>query len=306
MVLDKVALTGTSGMLGRHVLAALAQAGINVAGASRTRPDILGADDQWASWDLREWKTPDELDALFGEAQAVIHLGAVVPAPGEAATRRDTFDANVRACLALGEWAMARNLPLVFISSATVYAAPEAAGISENAPQTRHGFGGFYGFSKVLAENVFENLRGEGLAVAILRPSSTYGAGLPSKKMLSGFLETAEQDQTIELVPPINDRVDMLHAADLAQAILATLRKGAWGTFNISSGHPASIEEIARTCIDVVGKGAVAVAPGANTERPAITRFDLNPQAARDQLAFAASIDLHRGIEMTWKNDLLA
>ena len=73
MVLKRIGLTGASGMLGAHLLSRLAQDGVATLATSRRRPVNLPAGAIWTSWDLREWRTPAELDdgnASFALANA--------------------------------------------------------------------------------------------------------------------------------------------------------------------------------------------------------------------------------------------
>ena len=98
-----------------------------------------------------------------------------------------------------------------------------------------------------------------GLNVAILRPSSIYGLGLPANKILCRFLKSANEDGVIYLSTPVDDKVDFIHAAEVANAIVAVLNKKAWGVFNIASGHPISFQELAEACVDVAGAGSISV-----------------------------------------------
>ena len=297
MVLNKVVLTGASGMVGRHVLAALKASGISVIASSRTRPFNLSVGAEWTPWDLCEWKHASKLDSMFRGADALIHAGAAVPRSGLELSGNNIFDANVRSCLCLGEWAVRRNLPIVYISGATVYADPERGGIKEDAAKTCAGLGGFYGFTKLLAENVFSHLQSQGLRICILRPSSIYGEGLPEGKMIADFLAAARQDKPIELTPPTDDRIDLVHAFDVACAALSALEKEAWGTFNVASEAPVTVEKIASVCVKTVGRGHIAVIDRL-ANRPANIRFGLDCSAARSRFGYMPHISLEEGIDM--------
>jgi nucleoside-diphosphate-sugar epimerase len=178
MVLRKIALTGASGMVGYHILELLISKGISCVATSRRQPILIQEGVSWFAWDLKEDKGIEELDLLFTNVDGILHVGATVPNSEEIVLEKDMFDANVRACLLLGQWAVKKNIPLVFLSGSTVYANQNKSGIKENDKKTYNGFGGFYGFTKLLAEEIFQHLRKEGLKLTILRPSSIYGYGL--------------------------------------------------------------------------------------------------------------------------------
>ena len=131
-----LALTGASGMLGRHILAALERTAGSARCSSRQPPVWPGKEHAWQPWDLSQWKTPDDLDALFPDVRAVIHAGAAVPSPARPVPPGDVLQVNVRASQCLGQWAAERGIPLIFFSSATVYAEPCAPALTENAART--------------------------------------------------------------------------------------------------------------------------------------------------------------------------
>jgi UDP-glucose 4-epimerase len=291
MVLGKIGLTGATGMLGRHLHAALNAAGADVVSVSRTSGEGVKV------WDLANWLHHKEFDELFSGVRAVVHAGALVQPTGEVDQAR-MFDANVRACLNLGQWAVARDIPMVYISGAIVYADPYATRQDESAPLGFSGLGGFYGFSKLLAEDVLVRLRQQGLKLALLRPTSIYGQGMDEGKLVRRLLSLAAADGVIELVEPSADCIDLVHAADVSGATVAALLRQCWETFNVSSGEPVTIRSLAQACLDVTGKGQICctgqIQPG---YRPKIT-YSLEISRARELLGWEPVIDIWRGLDM--------
>lgn len=291
MVLNKIGLTGSSGMLGRHLRAALQEAGADVVAVSRS-----GADGS-VTWDLSEWLDMEVLDKLFADTQAIVHAGAFVQPSGKVDEAR-MFDANVRACLNLGLWAMSRNLPLLYISGAIVYADPCALLQRESAPLGWSGLGGFYGFSKLLAEDVLMRLRQQGLRLCILRPTSIYGHGIGADKMVSRFLATAGRNEIIELARPVEDRIDIVHAADVSAATVAALTGECWEILNVSSGEPVSIMELAEACVAVAGSGHIKVKGEAPANYKASVTYSLDISRASECIDWRPSIGLREGLAM--------
>ncbi len=291
MVLNKIGLTGSSGMLGRKLRAALQEAGADVAAVSRS-----GADGSVA-WDLSEWLDMEVLDELFAGAQAIVHAGACVQPSGEVDEAR-MFDANVRACLNLGQWAMSRNIPLLYISGAIVYADPCALLQRESAPLGCSGLGGFYGFSKLLAEDVLMRLRQQGLRLCILRPTSIYGHGIGADKMVFRFLTTAARNEVIELDQPVQDRIDIVHAADVSAAAVAALSRDCWEILNVSSGEPVSIIELAEACVAVAGCGHIKIKGEAPANYKPSVKYSLDISRASECIDWRPSIALREGLAM--------
>lgn len=299
MVLGKIALTGSTGMLGRHLQAVLENVGAEVIGVSRSHAIVS------ARWDLREWLDFDALDVLFPNVQAVVHAGAFVQPSGQVDTAR-MFDANVRACLNLGEWAISRNIPLLYVSGAIVYADNEALFQKESAELGWGGLGGFYGFSKLLAEDVFMRLRQQGLRLAVIRPTSIYGAGITSDKIIRRFLTVAEQGGTIDLLQPVDDRVDIIHATDVSRAVVSILKRDEWDVFNLSSGHPVSIKELAQACISLTGRGDIAISGNLIPNYRPVTTYSLDIEHAAKRLDWQPVIDFQTGLNMLRHDQLLA
>jgi len=296
MVLNKIGLTGATGMLGRHVQEALERSGAQVIAVNRAS----ASGSEGVGWDLEDWKSLTELDELFSDVQAVVHAGAMVQTNGLVDEGR-MFNTNVRACVNLGQWAISRRVPIVHISSSTVYADTTSNKLREDAPTGWCGLGGGYGFSKLLAEDVFKLLGQQGLKLAVVRPSSLYGFGLPATKMVSCFLATAREGRAIELEPPVHDRVNFIHAADLAIAILAILKAEVWNIFNIASGSVVSIQELAEACVSVTGRGSILIKEGNSQERDPISRFALNTDRAKTLLGWEPQFDIKQGLSMMLK-----
>lgn len=281
-------------MLGGHLLSECARLEITCRCASRSRPVALPRDSAWARWDLCEEISQAALDDLFSGAQAIVHAGAAVPSAREAHTTGALFDANVRSALVLGEWARARSLPLVFISGAIVYASPDRVGIKESDEVGPGGSAGFYGFSKYLGELIFQQFARQGLRLCILRPSSIYGYGLDHTKMISNFLNASMRNEVIELVPPLADAVDLVHASDVARATIQALEHEAVGVYNIASGHMSKVRAVAETCLEIAGTGSIRTI--GESDRSPTRRFGLDCSAAQESFSYSPRMSLSRGL----------
>lgn len=276
-------------MIGRHMVSVLANKGVDT--KCLTRKD----------WDLTAWKSFEELDRLFENVEVVFHFGASLPEKSSNAgldnqASKIMFDANVRSCMNLAEWAVLRMVPLVFLSGATVYKDPYAEKISEGADKVVNGFGGFYGYSKLLAENIFEHFVEKGLKIVILRPSSVYGDGLGNEKLITNYLQLASQNKQIEIDSPDN-RINLIHALDVAKAAYMAFKKEAWGVYNVAADYAPTIYELAQLSIKICGGGRVHINDNTSTEE-AFFRFDLDANKAKKTFSFVPSISLEEGLKL--------
>lgn len=280
--LRTVAVTGASGMVGRHVDAALAAGGIACLRIGR------------AEWDLNQWLDDGALDRIFAPADAVVHAAAAVPGVERSWTMRESFDVNLRACLNIADWARRRERHLVFISTASLYADPAKVDLVETDAVTTQPVSGFYGLTKLMCEQLLEHLAGAGLRCCAIRPSSPYGYGMRPSQVVASMLALASRGEDIVVKPPARDRVNLIHAADLAGAILSALRAGATGLFNVAGPRAVSIAEIAEQCVAVAGRGRV-VLPDEDSASPQV-RFQLQHRKALSAFGYAPRIDLREGL----------
>ena len=76
MVLKTIAVTGSSGMLGRHIASRLKSDGFNVIPLTRSKTNNSRNS---RNWDLMNFASNNELDILFSDVDIVVHAGAAVP-----------------------------------------------------------------------------------------------------------------------------------------------------------------------------------------------------------------------------------
>ena len=298
MVLKKVGLTGATGMLGSHIRSLFQELNTDI--ISISRPSQKNND---IEWDLSDWKSIEFFDSIFSDAQAIIHAGAIVD-PENSTNEKKMYNANVRSCLNLGEWALLRNIPIIYISGAIVYEDTFKLFQNEKAKLGWNGYGGFYGFSKLLAEDIFMRLREKGLKISILRPTSIYGTGMPVNSLVSKFLQKASNGETIEIHQPVEDKVDLIHALDVAIAIMDVLKRQKWRTYNLSSGDPISIKRLAQSCINLTKTGEINVLGKINKNYIPSSRYSLDINLAKKDLNWAPKIDINLGLKMIKNKNL--
>ena len=291
MVLKTVAVTGSSGMLGRHIVSRLEKDAFNVITVARSKSSSNSL-----IWDLTNFASNDELDSLFSKVDVVVHAGAAVPGKTNIYRNDELINVNVVAVVNIAKWCRKNNIPLVYISGAIVYDDPNSKNNTESSKKGWNHLGEFYSLSKLLADDFLVREMKAGLKVSILRPSSIYGFGLKPDKLITSFLSTISNNKPIILKPPVNDCIDLIHAADICSAISLVIQKEEWDIFNLSSGHCTSMMDIAHECISAYGFGNIEISSEVISNRT-ISRFNLNNTKARDKLGWSPTVDLHEGIQ---------
>lgn len=205
----RIAVTGASGFIGRHLVAHLAARGDQVVPVRRPfEPSTL-------------------LETLHG-ADAVVHLAGVVSALRE----QDYFVANVDGTRAVAAAARTAGIPLIHISSlaAAGPASPRAPRSEDeaNAPINA------YGRSKLGGEREVAAL--DGLRWTILRPGVVYGPG--DRALLPVFRLAARG--FLPLVGRADAAYTFIHIADLLRVITAAVDTPAAGDI-LFAGHPQPV-----------------------------------------------------------------
>jgi nucleoside-diphosphate-sugar epimerase len=291
----RVAVTGASGFIGRHLTAALSRRGDAVTPIAR--PFEAAA-----------------LAAAFRRVDAAVHLAGLIAAvrPG------DFFAANVDAVRTVAAAAAAAAIPLVHISSlAAAGPAPAAAPRSEPdppAPITP------YGRSKLEGERALEAQAD--LRWTILRPGVVYGPG--DRGMLPLFRYAARG-----ILPIVGDpdaAYTMIHVDDAVRAIIAAIdHEPARETMFVGHPRPVVARQLADAVAAAVGRRATVIRVprvllkgaaiagdilGAVTNRPAVINrhryaevcaggFVCRVDRLRERLGVVAAVDLIDGLART-------
>ncbi|MDQ2992010.1 MAG: GDP-mannose 4,6-dehydratase [Candidatus Eremiobacteraeota bacterium] len=279
-------VTGASGFVGRHLCAALVEAGWDVvaAGASHESEGYLPID-------LRDEQT---LRAALDIAQpdVVFHLAAIAAVPDALADPLGVYDVNVLGTARLAH-AMrtyrddgGNPLRIVFASSADVYGRrePHEYPLLETlAPQPENP----YSASKAAAEAILlGEARSFGLDVTIARAFNHIGPGQSDRFAIASFAaqlaKIAEGGSPVMLVGNLEAKRDFLDVRDVVAAYVALATGGASGEiYNVSSGTAISMREM------LGGLVAAARVPVEIREDPARMRPSDTP------VSYGSSAKLH-------------
>lgn len=229
-----VAVTGAAGFVGQALIARLLAKGWAVRALVHRRPLAIthpgleivsgGLDDAAA------------LRRLISGSRAVIHVAGVVRGRGPADF--DTVNSDGVARVAAMAGAVGAAPRVILISS-----------LAAREPQLSP-----YAASKRAGEQTLaETAAGSAMSWAALRPSAIYGAG--DRELLPLFRLMARG--IAPLPGPARARASVLHVDDLAEAVIAVLKTGAQGTFELHDGHEGGYgwDEIATLVERAVGRG---------------------------------------------------
>lgn len=249
-------VTGSSGFLGRHYVAALVGAGWDVRGVDLA---ALDPSERGHPGTFYRGHAEDVLRAWLQSVDLAVHCAAVVGGrqgiesnPLALATANLTIDA------AVFDWC-ARTRPgrLLYVSSSAVYPThlqtwDQNRRLREDdaRPDDPWDLGtpdATYGWVKLTGEKLCTELRELGVPVTIVRPFSGYGTDQSPDYPFRAFIDRAKaKADPFEMWANGHQVRDWIHVDDVVRLSLELCRAGATGPVNLCSGVPLEMFDLAR------------------------------------------------------------
>ena len=260
-------ITGASGFIGRALTERLLNDGWGVIAVGRDPLHLPHATEQIG---VARYDDATLAKALAGrQADLIFHLAAYGVAPGQ----RDPdlmFDVNVAGTSAMVRAAkLVGARALVYAGSSAEYAeAPSGMAITEDYPLTTRAL---YGASKAAGGLWARAMAArEGISFQWLRVFGVYGPGEAPHRLLPAIATKLARDETVDLSPG-NQIRDLLYIDDVVSALVLGAEAalaGEEGPFNLCSGQPVSVRDVAIAVADALGKPRDKLIFGAIPYRP--------------------------------------
>jgi UDP-glucose 4-epimerase len=257
----RVLVTGGAGFIGSHVVDSLVQEGYEVrvldnltTGKLENIQGHLSSDKiELVKGDIRDLSTVKE---SLENIDAVIHFAALVSVPLSIKNPNLTFDINLLGSLNLLRSSVEKNINrFVFISSCAVCGDPKLLPVTEETPTNPISP---YAESKLIGERYCQGFSERDLLrTVILRFFNVYG---PRQGMndysgvITRFVNLANNKSSLTIYGDGLQTRDFVNVADIAEAVLSSIKSScASGVFNVGSGKPTSINELAQTILQLTG-----------------------------------------------------
>ncbi len=245
----RVLVTGGSGFIGRHVVAALHRAGahprvVDLVAHPEPTVDIVRGD-------IAE---PSVAEAAVAGMSAIVHLAAVTSVLGSLRDPEGTYRTNVAGTHTVLEAARKAGVgALAFASTNAVVGELRGGLIDESAvprPLTP------YGATKAAAEMLMSSYSAAyGLRCACLRLTNVYGLGMQAKdSIIARLMRAIRLGQGFEIYGDGRQVRDYVNVSDVSDALLRALLDERWqGPMVIGTGTSLSVLEVVEAVREVSG-----------------------------------------------------
>jgi len=258
----KVLVTGGAGFIGSHLVDRLVAEGYGVRvldDLSAGKLENITAHLKAGSVDFVKGDIRDSavVAKSLGSVDAVIHFAALTSVTFSVQHPDLTFNVNaagtqnlINACV---EHAVSK---FVFASSCAVYGDPEFLPVNETCKPNPISP---YAESKLLGERYCLGVdKRQVLKPVVLRFFNVYGPrqGLNDYSgVITRFIDRVRQNKPLTVYGDGSQTRDFVSVHDIVEAVLASMRSvNAHGqVFNIGSGKPTSINELAKTILELAG-----------------------------------------------------
>lgn len=224
-----VLVTGSKGFIGSSLVRSLTDLGYYV--------------QEW-SQDIRT------IDSLKEPSDTVFHLAAITNRERFKTEPHHCFDVNVQGTLSVLKYCKAVGAKCIYPSTSGVYANNGSICVdelSEISPSSH------YATSKCIGEELCQ-LEGKlgNVTSVILRIFNVYGRGQKQPFVIPYITDSLANDKNIIIETPNSVR-DFVHISDVVDALVKSHTNNSTGCqiYNIGSGIPTTILDLARLCADI-------------------------------------------------------
>ena len=260
---SEVLVTGGAGFIGSHVVDRLVKEDYSVrviddlstGKIENIREHLNSGKVTFAKGDIRD--VSFVRDNLRGMS-AVIHFAAMVSVPLSIKNPNLTFDVNLLGTLNLLKSCVEAQISrFVFISSCAVCGDPATLPVSEETPPNPISP---YAESKLIGERYCLGFHERGLlSSVVLRFFNVYG---PRQGMndysgvITRYIDRISHNEPLIIYGDGLQTRDFVNVSDIASAVLAAtnLEDATGQVINVGSGKPTSINELAKTLLELSGK----------------------------------------------------
>ena len=253
----RFAVTGGAGFVGNNIVRLLVSKGHEVividnlhTGKKENLEDILEKI-QFYEIDVRNF---EELKGVLKDVDGIFHEAALTIVQESFDKKDEYFDVNVQGTENILKIAKEYDIKVIFASSSAVYGDSEKIPIVEESKKEPINP---YGETKLQNEISAEEYAKKGTKVIGLRYFNIFGKGQTGSYagVITKFLEKIFLNEELEVFGDGKQTRDFIHVHDVAEINLIAMQSDIdFGFFNIGAGTATSINDLAKTMIELSNK----------------------------------------------------
>jgi UDP-glucose 4-epimerase len=259
---QKVLVTGGAGFIGSHMVNQLVNKGyavrvidnLSTGSLTNIKPLMENGKIDFVKGDIRDTSLVKQ---TIKDVDVVFHFAAITSVPFSVENPQVTYETNVAGTLnLLASCARQKVSKFIFISSCAVYGEPKYLPVDEKHPKCPISP---YAESKLAAEHYCLGFHERQLCCSVvMRLFNVYGPrqGLNDYSgVITKFIERSKQKLPLVVYGNGSQTRDFVNVQDVVDVFLASMEKSeAEGeVFNVGSGKPTSINELAKTILELSG-----------------------------------------------------
>lgn len=237
------------------------------------------------------------LDGRLTADTVVFHLAAHADVAGSVADPRRDFENTFRPLFEVLESARRAGATLIFPSTASVFDLDSPMPLAESAPKRPSSP---YGAAKLAGEAYCAAYhRAFGVDVRIARMFSVYGIGM-RRFFIHDVVRKLQRDRgRLEILGDGSQVRDYLYVDDAVEGLLLIATEGKAGEdYNLASGEPVVLIELAKEIATIFGAPDAALAPTGHSFPGDTPRWYADIAKVR-RLGFSPSVSLQDGLRRT-------
>lgn len=296
MKYNNALVTGGAGFIGSHLVDRLVENDLDVTVIDNLQAGKLenleNVKDRitFIEGDIRDIES---LKKAIDDVDIVFHVGANASVPYSVENPRYDFETNALGTFNILDASVNSDVKkVVYASSAAVYGEPEYRPIDEKHPLCPISP---YGASKLAGESigmVFKETYG--LNFASIRIFNSYGPRQPRYVMYDFIMKLKKNPKKLEVLGTGEQIRDYCYVSDTVQAFMLVAEKGD-GIYNVASGTPTSIRELAEFMVSEISPGA-KIQYGGKTWKGDINTLTADISKLGG-LGFEPKVDLRTGVK---------
>ncbi len=278
----RVAITGSSGFLGRNVVDHFCQNNVDVVEISRSK-----------GYDIADWQSVSHISPC----DVIIHLAAKTFVPDSFEHPSDFYQFNLLSTLNALELARIWKARFIFMSS-YLYGEPQYLPVDEAHPLKPHNP---YAQTKLIGEEICKSYsRDFNLDIVVFRLFNVYGPGQRDSFLIPEMIKKMTTGK-ITLKDPRPKR-DYIYVTEVAQVLLKTLKidLDGYNLFNLGTGRSWSVSELVQILTEL-SKEHVEIEFTHEYRKGEVLDSVADVGKLKSLLNWESSIDLKKGL-----TDLLA